>query len=550
MKLPMRSVLFAVFLVSLVMPILRAQILNERLLRAAAEPHNWMMYSGTYASQRYSTLSQINPSNVKNLEQKWIFQAESLEKFETTPLVVDGIMYITQAPSDALALDAKTGRVFWIYRYYPSTDARPCCGSVNRGLAILGDTLFLATLDAHLVAVDAKTGRPIWNTRVANASAGYAMTVAPLVVKDKVIVGVAGGEFGIRGFIAAYDVRTGREAWRFNTIPGPGEPGHETWQGQADAWEHGGGAIWTTGSYDPALNLTYWGTGNPGPDWNPGQREGDNLYSDSVVALDSDTGKLTWFFQFTPNDPYDYDSTQVPVLVDTNWNGSPRKLMMWANRNGFFYVLDRATGQFLAGYPFVKVNWAGGLDAKGRPIQTPQPENAPTFPGVQGGTNWYSPSYSPRTGLFYVSAWEDYASVFVKEDQKYQEGQRFVGGRPTTPIPGGQNIPSLKRGPINVWTEAAGHGAILAIDPRTGDKKWRFLMTDVTDSGILTTAADLLFTGGREGYFHALDARTGALLWNASLGGQVASGPMTFEVEGKQYVSVAAGHSLFTFALR
>jgi len=224
--------------------------------------------------------------------------------------------------------------------------------------------------------------------------------------------------------------------------------------------------------------------------------------------------------------------------------------MMWANRNGFFYVLDRANGQFLAGYPFVKVNWASGLDAKGRPIQTPQPENAPTFPGVQGGTNWYSPSYSPHTGLFYVSAWENYASVFVKEEQKYQEGQRFVGGRPTTPIPGGQNIPSLKRGPINVWTEAAGHGAVVAIDPRTGDKKWRFLMTDVTDSGILTTATDLLFAGGREGYFHALDARTGTLLWNASLGGQVASGPMTFEVEGKQYVSVAAGYSLFTFALR
>src|SRR6266581_5078842 len=549
MKLPMRSILLAVFLVSLVIPILRAQVSNDRLLRAAAEPHNWMTYSGTYASQRYSTLSQINPSNVKNLEQKWIFQAESLEKFETTPLVVDGIMYITQAPSDALALDAKTGRVFWIYRYYPSTDARPCCGSVNRGLAILGDTLFLATLDAHLVALDAKTGRPIWNTRVANAGAGYAMTLAPLVVKDKVIVGVAGGEFGIRGFIAAYDVRTGREAWRFNIIPGPGEPGHETWDA-SNSWEHGGGAVWVTGSYDPALNLTYWGTGNPGPDWNPGQREGDNLYSDSVVALDPDTGKLKWFYQFTPNDPYDYDSTQVPVLVDAAWNGAPRKLMMWANRNGFFYVLDRASGQFLAGYPFVKVNWASGLDAKGRPIQTPQPDNGPTFPGVQGGTNWYSPSYSPRTGLFYVSAWEDYASVFVKEEQKYQEGQRFVGGRPKTPIPGGQNIPSLKRGPINVWTEAVGHGAVVAIDPRTGDKKWKFLMTDVTDSGILTTATDLLFTGGREGYFHALDARTGALLWNASLGGQVASGPMTFEVEGKQYVSVAAGHALFTFGLR
>ena len=550
MKFLNRCILVAACLLSLMLPVLRAQVSNERLLRTADEPHNWLMYSGTYASQRYSTLRQINPANVKTLEQKWVFQAESLEKFETTPLVVDGIMYITQAPSDALALDAKTGRVFWIYRHYPSPDVKPCCGSVNRGLAILGDTLFLATLDAHLVALDAKTGRPLWNTKVANASAGYAMTVAPLVVKDKVIIGVAGGEFGIRGFIAAYSVNNGREVWRFNTIPGPGEPGHETWQGQGDAWEHGGGSIWTTGSYDPVLNLTYWGTGNPGPDWNPAQRSGDNLYSDSVVALDADTGKLKWFYQFTPNDPYDYDSTQVPVLVDATWKGTARKLMMWANRNGFFYVLDRQTGEFLAGYPFVKVNWASGLDTKGRPVQTPQPEGSPTFPGVQGATNWYSPSYSPRTGLFYVSAWEDYASVFVKEDQKYEEGRRFVGGRPTSPIPGGQNVPSLKRGPINVWTEAAGHGAIVAIDPRTGEKKWKFLMTDVTDSGILTIVTDLLFAGGREGYFHALDARNGALLWKASLGGQVASGPMTYQVEGKQYVTVAAGHSLFTFALR
>jgi alcohol dehydrogenase (cytochrome c) len=238
------------------------------------------------------------------------------------------------------------------------------------------------------------------------------------------------------------------------------------------------------------------------------------------------------------------------VLVDAAWKGIPRKLMMWANRNGFFYVLDRAIGQFLAGYPFVKVNWAKGLDDKGRPVQTPQPENTPTFPGVQGATNWYSPSYSPRTGLLYVSAWEDYASIFVKENQMYQEGQRFVGGRPANPLPRGQNVPALKRGPINSWTEAVGHGAIIALDPQTGAKKWNYLMTDVTDSGILTTATDLLFTGGREGYFHALDARTGALLWKTSLGGQIASGPMSYEVDGKQYVSVAAGHSLFTFALR
>ena len=525
-----------------------AQVPYQRLLSAAGEARNWLMYSGTYASQRYSTLRQLTPDNVKTLEQKWIFQAESLEKFEATPLVVDGIMYVTQAPSDAVALDAKTGRVFWIYRYYPSRDTKPCCGSVNRGLAIVGDTLFLATLDAHLVALDAKSGRPLWNVRVANASAGYAMTLAPLVVKDTVIVGVAGGEYGIRGFVAAYDARSGRERWRFNTVAGPGETGHDTWHG--DTWEHGGGAIWVTGSYDPDLNLTYWGTGNPGPDWNPAQRPGDNLYTDAVLALDADTGTLRWFFQFTPNDPYDYDSVQVPVLVDATWNGAPRKLMMWANRNGFFYVLDRTSGEFLAGAPFVKVNWASGLDKKGRPIATPQPDNAPTYPGVQGATNWYSPSYSPHTGLFYVSAWEDYGSVFVPEMQKYEEGKRFVGGRPTSAVPGGQNVPGLKRGPINVWTEAAGHGAVVAIDPATGTKKWKFAMTDVTDSGILTTVTDLLFSGGREGYFHALDARTGALLWKTSLGGQIAAGPITYEVDGRQYVAIAAGHSLFAFALR
>lgn len=543
-----RKTLLVLCLVSVISSVLHAQVSFERLLRAADEPHNWLTYSGAYDSQRHSRLRQITPANIRNLEQKWVFQAQSLEKFETTPLVVDGIMYLTQAPNDVVALDARTGRVFWIYRYYPSPDARPCCGSVNRGLAILGDTLFLAALDAHLVALDARSGRPLWKTKVAEASAGYAMTLAPLVVKDKVIVGVAGGEFGIRGFISAYDARTGVEAWRFYAIPGPGEPGHETWRG--DDWEHGGASIWITGSYDSDLNLTYWGIGNPGPDWNPDQRPGDNLYSDSVVALDADTGKLRWHFQFTPNDPYDYDSVQVPVLVDTNWNGGPRKLMLWGNRNGFFYVLDRVTGQFLSGTPFVRVNWASGLNEKGRPIQTRQPQGAPTYPGVQGGTNWYSPSYSPRTGLFYLSAWEGYSTVFISEEQKYEEGLRFVGGRPTSPIPGAMNVPSIRRGPVNTWTEETGHGAVLALDPRTGEKKWKFQMTDVTDSGILTTATDLLFTGGREGYFHALDARTGALLWRASLGGQIAAGPMTYQAGGRQYVAIAAGNSLFAFALR
>ena len=286
----------------------------DRLLRAAQEPQNWLTYSGGYASQRYTTLQQVTPLNVRDLEQKWVLQGQVLGAWQSTPLVVDGIMYVTQRPNDVLALDAKTGRVFWQYRYANSPDQRVCCGANNRGVAIHGDTLFMGTLDAHLVAIDAKNGQPIWNIAVADSKLAYSVTLAPLVIKDKVVIGVGGAEYGIRGFVAAYDVKTGKEAWRFETIPRPGQKGSETWAG--NAWEHGGGSIWVTGSYDPDLNLTYWGVGNPGPDWNPDQRPGDNLFTDSVVALDADTGALKWHFQFTPNDAYDYDAVQVPVLAD------------------------------------------------------------------------------------------------------------------------------------------------------------------------------------------------------------------------------------------
>ncbi len=525
-----------------------AQVSFDRLLHASDEPQNWLTYSGSYLSQRYTRLDQVSPANVKNLELKWVFQAQSLQKFEATPLVVDGIMYVTQAPNDVVALDAKSGRVFWVYHYNPSQAARPCCGIVNRGVAILGDTLFMATVDAHLIAIDAKGGRPVWNVKVADAAAGYAMTLAPLVIKDKVIVRVAGAEFGIRGFVAAFNAATGKEAWRFYTIAGPGEPGHETWKG--DEWKNGGGSVWVTGSYDPDLNLTYWGTGNPGPDFNPGQRPGDNLYADSVVALDADTGKLKWHFQFTPGDGYDYDSVQVPVLADTTWNGSPRKLMLWANRNGFFYVLDRITGKFLLGKPFTEVNWASGLDQNGRPIQTPQAPGAPTYPGITGGTNWYSPSYSPRTGLFYVSMWEDYSLVITGEKTDYKEGQRYMGGTSTSPIPGVPAPGITRNGPVNLYTDAAAHSAVVAISPDTGTKKWRFPMYDVTRSGILTTGSDLVFAGGTEGYFQALDARSGTMLWKVNLGGDIVAGPMAYQIDGKQYVAIAAGNGLFVFALR
>jgi alcohol dehydrogenase (cytochrome c) len=523
----------------------------ERIVNSNQEPQNWLTYHGSYMSTRHSPLNQITAINVRNLEQKWLYQGAVMGAWQATPLVVDGIMYLTQRPNDVVALDARTGRVFWIYQYKPDPNQKACCGANNRGLAILGDTLFMGTLDAHLVAIDARNGRPLWKTRIAEMKAAYSLTLAPLVVKDKVIVGTGGGDRGIRGFIAAYDAKTGNEMWRFYTIPGPGEPGHETWQG--DAWKRGGGAIWLTGSYDPALNLTYWGVGNPGPDWNPDQRPGDNLYTASVVALDADTGKLKWHFQFTPNDAYDYDSVQVPVLVDAPVAGTPRKLMLWANRNGFFYALDRATGRFLLGKPFVKVNWAAiELDSNGRPFQTPQPPGMPTWPGNQGGTNWYSPSYSPRTGLFYISAWEDYASIFRKQKAEYVEGEMFLGGglEPYVPVPGAPAVPGRLRGPINNWTEAAGRGAVLALDIRTWERKWSFRMTDVTVAGILTTAGDLLFTGTRDGYFIVLDAITGGLLWKTNLGGAIVSAPVTYQVNGRQYVSVIAGMGLATFGLR
>jgi alcohol dehydrogenase (cytochrome c) len=523
-----------------------SQVTFDRILGADKEPQNWLTYSGSLMSQRYSPLTQITPDNVKDMELQWVFQAHSLEKFEATPLVVDGILYTVQAPNDVVAIDAVTGRVFWIYEYAPSPEARVCCGRVNRGLAMLGDTLFMGTIDSHLLAIDSKTGKPIWNVTVANGAAGYALTHAPLVIKDKVIVGVAGGEFGIRGFLAAYDAHTGKQAWKFNTIPGPGEPGHETWAG--DSWQHGGASVWVTGSYDSQSNLTYWGIGNPGPDWNSDVRAGTNLYSDSVVALNADTGKLQWYFQFSPHDDYDYDAVQVPVLADMEWKGTLRRVMLWANRNGFYYVLDRTTGEYLQGKPFAKVTWTTGLDDSGKPVRVPEAapsrEGTLVFPGVQGATNWFSPSYSPHTGLFYIPTWENYSSVFNKLPAEYVQGRRYTAGAPRSPVP------SLRGNLILNRTEAEGYGAIRAFDPKTGIRKWEFKMADVTSSGVLTTASDLLFTGGREGYFWALDARTGAELWRANAGGDVASGPITFSVDGRQYVSVSAGNSLFTYALR
>ena len=565
----------ALLLASLIIPLTVAGqepsgVSFERLRNAAQEPQNWLMYGGNYTSDRHSLLREITPANVKTLQLQWMYQGRVAGAWEPTPLVVDGIMYLTQRPNDVVALDARTGRVFWIYQYPTDPNQVACCGANNRGLAILGNTLFMGTLDGHLVAIDALSGHPLWNVHVARLEDNFSITHAPLVIKDNVLIGVAGADMGVRDFLAAYDAKTGKEAWRFYTIPGPGEPGHETWENcppeattycDPEAWKKGGGSIWVTGSYDPDLNLTYWGVGNPGPDYNADQRPGDNLYTNSVVALDADTGKLKWHFQFTPHDHEDWDSTQVPVLADANWRGTPRKLMLWANRNGFFYVLDRQTGEFLLGRPFVKVNWAT-LSPTGRPIETPVPLGMPTFPGNGGGTNWFSPAYSPRTGWFYVQAWEDYATIRLTRGPIRITSEGFVGetgarsryymggtSRAYTTVPGAPAAPQIGRGPINTWTSEAGHGRVLAIDPQTGDKKWAFEMTDFSAAGITTTATDLVFTGTRDGFFLVLDARSGELLWKASLGSQVFAAPITYQVNGHQYVSVMSGLTLVTFAL-
>ncbi len=529
---------------------LQAQVSFEQLLNADREPENWYMYSGTNMSQRHSGLTQIDTDNVEDLELQWVWQSRSLEKFEASPVVVDGVMYTIQNPDDIVALDATTGRVYWTYEYDPSEEARPCCGRLSRGVAILDGALFIGAIDGRVISVDRLTGQELWNVQVEGArpEAGYAFTHAPQIVKDKVIVGTAGGEFGIRGFIVALDAATGEEAWRFYTIPGPGEPGHETWPQDSDAWMHGGASVWVSGSYDADENLTYWGIGNPGPDWNGDEREGDNLYSNSVVALDADTGELRWHFQFSPHDEFDYDAVQIPVLVDMEWEGEDRKLMLWANRNGFFYVLDRVTGEFLFGRPFVEVNWASGLDGNGRPIRVPgmvpTREGTLIFPGNQGGTNWYSPSFSPETELFYIPSWLNYSSNYVKEPDTYVEGETFTGGGPRG------TGPAIRDRNVNFGTDEEGHGAIRAVDPRTGEIEWQFDMADFTDAGILTTASNVLFSGGRDGYFFALDARTGELLWRTTVGERVYSGAMTYMVDGRQYVAVNAGTVLFSYALR
>jgi alcohol dehydrogenase (cytochrome c) len=497
------------------------------------DPTRWLTYGGDYGSQRHSPLTQITPQNVTRLVPQWAFQTDTLGKFEATPIVLDGVIYITGPEDLAWAIDARTGRQIWRYKRDLPNGLIVCCGRVNRGFAVMGDRLLKTTLDAHIVAISMKSGALLWDTEMENFKNGYSGTPAPLAFKDKVVAGMAGAEYGVRGFLDAYDIQTGKRVWRFHTTAGPEDPGHRTWQGQdAKAWEHGGGSTWTTGSYDPELNLVFWGTGNAGPDYYGDLREGDNLYTASIVALDGDTGKLRWHYQFTPHDVWDWDSTQVPVLADVTIGGQLRKAVLFANRNGFFYALERATGKLIYGKPFIQTSWAKEIRPDGRPIlltgSLPSEQGTKVCPDASGGTNWMSPSFDPALGLLFVTS-RDACGTFFNWQDEYKPGEGFRGG-------------AVSR------LEEFHHAGLRAIDVTTGERRWEFPYSAQSWAGVLSTASGLVFAGS-SGNFMAFDAKSGKNLWHYQTGSALYAGATTYMLDGRQYVLMPSGTTVTAFAL-
>jgi alcohol dehydrogenase (cytochrome c) len=445
-------------------------------------------------------------------------------------------MYVTEPPTTVTALDVRTGRPIWRWTAdLPKNLLTIGLFPTNRGVAVLGDTVYVATIDAHLVALDAKTGAMRWSVEIGDNRKAVAITQAPLAINGKIIVGMGGGEGGLRGYIDAYDAKDGKRLWRLYTIPTKGEPGVETWEG--DSYKYGGATTWNTGAYDPELNTLYWGTGNPAPDWNGDMRKGDNLYSCSLLAIDADTGKMKWYFQFSPHETHDWDSSEPPILFDAVINGKKRKIVAQANRNAFYYVLDRETGEFLAGAAYAKETWAKGLDAKGRPIEMPNID--PTtqgnliYPSITGSVNWTSPSYSPLTGLVYVDTREQGAYYFKGHPTMEPANPLDTGGG------GGQRV---------IYGDDA-YSAIKALESTTGKLKWQFKMIGDSWTGTLVTAGGLVFCADSQGNFFALDASDGKPLWNIQLGNSVRANPITYAVDGKQYVEAAAGNAVSVFSL-
>jgi alcohol dehydrogenase (cytochrome c) len=504
--------------------------------RAVTSQRDWTTYHGDAGGNRYTTLTQIDKGNVARLAPRWVFPMPNVNTVETTPIVIDGVMYISSA-NEVYALDAGSGRQIWHYQQ-PRTKglAGNAAGGFNRGVAISGERLFLLTDHAHMIAINRFTGELLWDTEMADWRENYNGTSAPLVVGNLVVSGTAGGDEGVRGFVAAYETDTGREAWRFWTVPEPGEPGSETWQGTLT--EHRGGAAWMTGTYDPQLDLVYWPTGNPGLDFNGDERQGDNLYTDSVVALEARTGRLRWHFQFTPHDIHDWDAQETPVLLDTDWQGTPRRLLIQANRNGFFYVLDRTNGELLLARQFLKnLNWAKGIDAKGRPIlnELEEDANGETYvcPGFQGGTNWFSTSFNPGTGLYYFQALER-CNLFTKRDQEWQPGRSFMGGS-ARPAPGETFTKSLR-----------------AVDIRTGEVAWDLVQGSgpvTASAGVISTASGLVFFGENSGSFMAADTASGKVLWDFPTNHVWKASPMTYVFDNRQHIAIAVGQSIMSFAL-
>ena len=516
-----------------------------RLTSAPKDPANWLTYWGDLAGTHYSALSEITSANAKNLQSQWTAPMAGEGQIQATPLVVDGIMYTTgpvgaanSGTTQVFALDAKTGRVIWRFDRPQKVRNQYENNRVNRGVAILDNRLFVGTLDAALIALDARTGKQLWEVQLADTKEGYELTAPPLPVKDKIITGISGGEFGIRGFIEAYDPATGKKLWRFNAIPGPGEFGHETWDG--DSWQHGSGGTWMPGTYDPELNTVYWTVGNPGPVLNGDIRKGDDLYTCSVIALDPDTGQRKWHYQFTPNDTHDWDSNEDTILVDRVWHGQPRKLMLHADRNGVFYVLDRVSGKLLSATPFVRTTWVKDWDDNGRPIFADgwrsTPEGVTVYPSLGGGTNFQAPSYSAKTGWYYV-VYHDSPGNYSSGPQAYEAGRQYQGrgngggfGAPAGATPNTQGV--------------------MAIDPETGKVQWKFELSQAAlPPGLIATGGNVVFVATTEGYFIALDAVTGKLLWRYNSGAQLASSPISYAVDGRQYVAVSGTGGLLSFAL-